>query len=394
MQQLAMLIREQLDTLVDQYDARLRTMPGYSSFPEAMRRDLERHFLNLIVQSLESGDYDLLVQYARERAAQWDARGLNLAWFQQALIVPEELLVPLVQSVETSNFVWQALNRSQSVVWQMVAAHAHQTEERFRSIVETAHSGIMIIDDQFRFIYANDQLTHICGYRQDELLGADFRELLDEDSRRIVAERYMRRQRGEDVPAEYELDFIRKDGEKRHVEMSAVLLQDADGKLQTIAQVLDVTERTQAETALEQSVANQQKSMQRLHAIIEATDELIQLRDLDVIYRRTVELAREKLGVERCGLFIIDPTGQFMLGTYGTDDQGRTSDEHAAREPIARHQTMYLAQEKIWVAQESPQTHWVDDEQHQDGTGWVVRSEEHTSELQSPCLASRMPSSA
>jgi len=112
MQQLAMLIRDQLDTLVDQYDKRLRTMPGYSSLPEAMRRELERHFLNLIAQSLDAGDYSRLVQYAQERATQWAARGLNLAWFQQALIVPEELLVPLVQSAETSNFVWQALNRS------------------------------------------------------------------------------------------------------------------------------------------------------------------------------------------------------------------------------------------------------------------------------------------
>jgi hypothetical protein len=29
MQQLATIIREQLDALVDQYDARVRTMPGY-----------------------------------------------------------------------------------------------------------------------------------------------------------------------------------------------------------------------------------------------------------------------------------------------------------------------------------------------------------------------------
>ena len=72
----------------------------------------------------------LLVQYAQQRADQWAARGLNLVWFQHALSVPEELLVPLVQSVETSNFVWQALNRSQSVVWQMMAERTHQRRSR------------------------------------------------------------------------------------------------------------------------------------------------------------------------------------------------------------------------------------------------------------------------
>jgi len=93
MQQLATIIRAQLDELVDRYDARLRDMPGYKQFPETMRRELERHFLQLIAQSLDAGDYSQLVQYAEERASQWAARGLNLAWFQQALSVPEELLI-------------------------------------------------------------------------------------------------------------------------------------------------------------------------------------------------------------------------------------------------------------------------------------------------------------
>ena len=112
MQQLATILREQLDTLVDQYDARLRHMAGYSSLPETARRDLERRFLDLIIESVEADDYSSLVQYAQQRATQWAARGLDLLWFQQALSIPEELVVPLVQSVETSNFVWRALNRS------------------------------------------------------------------------------------------------------------------------------------------------------------------------------------------------------------------------------------------------------------------------------------------
>ena len=81
MRQLATAIREQLEPLVDRYDAQLRTMPGYTSLPEAMRRDLERRFLNLIAESLDAGDYSQLVQYAQQRASQWAARGLNLVWF-------------------------------------------------------------------------------------------------------------------------------------------------------------------------------------------------------------------------------------------------------------------------------------------------------------------------
>ncbi len=286
MQQLATAIREQIDPLVDQYDARLCTMPGYSSLPEAMRRDLERHFLGLIAESLEAGDYSPLVQYAQQRASQWDARGLNLAWFQQALTVPEELLVPLVQSVETSNFVWQALNRSQSVVWQMVADQAHQAEERFRSIIETSHSGVLITDDAFHLTYVNEELEQISGYTREELLGVDFRQLLDKESRQIVADRYVRRQRGEDISPRYEVAFLRKDGTKRYIEMSAVSLKDLKGKPYTVAQVLDVSERRQVEAALRENES-------KLRAIYEGSNDAVMLLDANGFFDcnpRTLEM--------------------------------------------------------------------------------------------------------
>jgi PAS domain S-box-containing protein len=274
MHQLAAAIRQDIDRLVDGYDAGLNNLPGYDHLPKDLRHDLERRVLSLIAQCLDTGDYAALVQYVRERAAQWDALGLPLTWFQHALLVPEAILTPLIASLDASNFLWQALNRSQSVVWQMVADRAHQTEERFRSIVETAHSGIMIVDDQFHFSYVNEQLTRLSGYSQAELLGADFRQLLDADSRRIVADRYARRQRGEDVTADYEIAFIRKDGEKRYVAMSVVLLRDASGKPQTVAQVLDVTERKQAEMALA-------RERNLLHTLIDSLPDQIFFKDTE-----------------------------------------------------------------------------------------------------------------
>ncbi len=317
MQQLATIIQEQLDTLVDQYDARLRSVPGYSSLPEAVRRDLERRFLNLIIQSLEAADYSPLVQYAQERATQWAARGLNLIWFQQALSVPEELLVPLVQSVETSNFVYQALNRSQAVVWQMIAERAQQTEERFRSIVETAHSGIMIIDDEFHFVYANDQLTRISGYSQTELIGADFRQLLDEGSRQLVADRYARRQRGEEVPADYEVAFIRKDGQKRALEMSAVLLRDTSGHTQTVAQVLDVTDRKQAEAALA-------RERNLLHTLIDSLPDQIFFKDTEgrVILNNMADARAMRVAspAEAIGKSVFDVFPVELAELYHADD--------------------------------------------------------------------------
>ena len=44
---LAIHLRDHLNTLIDQYEARLRTAPYYADLPPATRRDLERHILSL-----------------------------------------------------------------------------------------------------------------------------------------------------------------------------------------------------------------------------------------------------------------------------------------------------------------------------------------------------------
>ena len=65
-----------------------------------------------------------------------------------------------------------------------------------------------------------------------------------------------------------------------------------------------------------------------LGALLAACDELFALDDVDQILRRTVELARERIGLSRVGLFLLDEPRKLMLGTFGTDLEGRTVDEH------------------------------------------------------------------
>ncbi len=64
-----------------------------------------------------------------------------------------------------------------------------------------------------------------------------------------------------------------------------------------------------------------------LSAVLSAADELVSCPDINIMLRRAVELAREKLGIERCGLFLLDAAGEYVRGTYGTDFQKQTSDE-------------------------------------------------------------------
>ena len=128
-----------------------------------------------------------------------------------------------------------------------------ESEERYRAIVENSHDGILLVDDSRRLLYTNETLCELLGYTRKELVGKDFIDLLDSDSREIVLDRYKRRQRGEDVPTRYEFSILTKNGEKRTVEVSSAVITDTKGRKMTVAQLLDVTERKLAEKALKLS---------------------------------------------------------------------------------------------------------------------------------------------
>ncbi len=128
-----------------------------------------------------------------------------------------------------------------------------ESEAHYRSIVENSHDGILVVDDAYRCIYANDELCRLFGRDRDEIIGHDFREFLDDESRGLVADRYRRRQAGEDVPPRYEFNVVRRDGEKRRVEISSAIISDSMGQVRTVAQLLDITERIKAEEKLTES---------------------------------------------------------------------------------------------------------------------------------------------
>jgi PAS domain S-box-containing protein len=110
----------------------------------------------------------------------------------------------------------------------------------------------------------------------------------------------------------------------------------------------------------------------QMHAVVDCADELIRCDQLDTLYRRAVELAREKLGVERIGLFLLDPAGQTLVGTYGTDDQGQTTEEHTATEPASNHPYLFNPSERLWHVRTITQAYWEGGKPHELNKGWVA----------------------
>jgi PAS domain S-box-containing protein len=127
-----------------------------------------------------------------------------------------------------------------------------EKDNRYKTIVSNSYEGIAIIDDAFQFDYINNQLELITGYSSEELIGSDFRNILTPESAVIVGQRYKDRQTGKDVPQKYTFQVKHKNGDIRTVEIHSSIVYSIEGTPQTIAQILDITDREKASKIIEQ----------------------------------------------------------------------------------------------------------------------------------------------
>ena len=134
-----------------------------------------------------------------------------------------------------------------------------ESEEGYRTMVESAHDMVAIIGEDSRLKYVNKKAEELTAYGRDELIGMHFRDLLHKRSQRSVLHRFRMKRRGQRVPVRHEFEIIRKDGGKRRVESSSSNLMDANGLMNTIAYIKDITERKQYEEALKDKLNELEK---------------------------------------------------------------------------------------------------------------------------------------
>ncbi|HMP74897.1 MAG TPA: PAS domain S-box protein [Kiritimatiellia bacterium] len=165
-----------------------------------------------------------------------------------------------------------------------------------------------------------------------------------------------------------EYRIIQRSGEVRWLEDRTWVRKDATGRVTHFQGVVfDVTDRKTAETA-------QQALLEGLRTVLQLTDELIACPTEESLYLRAVELARERLGFERCGILVLD--GERVRGTFGTGFHGETTDEHAHVMPMNQEWSERFRirgpHENRWVIVEEPYRSWTGERFEERGKGWVA----------------------
>jgi len=73
----------------------------------------------------------------------------------------------------------------------------------------------------------------------------------------------------------------------------------------------------------------------KLKALNHISIELDRLSSFDEFCRRVIEIGRSHLGFDRLGLWFLDTSQQYMVGTYGVDEEGNIRDERNQQWTIA-----------------------------------------------------------
>jgi len=132
-----------------------------------------------------------------------------------------------------------------------------ESETQYRSVIENASEGIVAAQDGV-LKYANPKALEMIQSTLEKITDKPFVTFIHPDDRSLVADRYMRRLRGENVPSKYDFRILGEKGLLTWVQISAVVTL-WEGKPATLNFLTDISDRKQAEDALRR--ANRQLNL-------------------------------------------------------------------------------------------------------------------------------------
>ena len=182
----------------------------------------------------------------------------------------------------------------------IIERQLRESEQKYATLVEQGNDGIVIVQDGL-VRYANKILYDLLGYTPGELVDSPFVNYIAPEYQELVAERFTKRLRGEEVPALYEFTIIAKDGRHVPVEVNAAVI-DYQGKPADMGIVRDITERKETGKKLMEAKATTE-------VMLNATTDLIALFNLGGLVIECNEPFAQSIGKKR----------EDLIGMHGKD---------------------------------------------------------------------------
>ena len=142
-----------------------------------------------------------------------------------------------------------------------------ESEEKYRSILESIEEGYYEIDLEGNFTFVNDSMCAILGCTKSELIGANNRQYLDKENAKKGYQFFNQVYKTGRPNKGFDWEFIKKDDSKVLVEISVSLLKDSEGHpIGFRGIIVDISERKRAEQEKRRLEKQLQRS-QKMEAI-------------------------------------------------------------------------------------------------------------------------------
>ncbi len=126
-----------------------------------------------------------------------------------------------------------------------------QSEKKYRELVENAHEGIWVLDDEDRITFANGRMTSMLGSRS--IVGRNISDFVFQDDRTKLAEILKLNQQGQVI--QEELQMVHNDGKPVFTIVSSVPVRENGSYHGSFATITDITDKKE----LEDRILHQQK---------------------------------------------------------------------------------------------------------------------------------------
>jgi PAS domain S-box-containing protein len=199
-----------------------------------------------------------------------------------------------------------------------------ESEENFRSIVETAYEGILVTDAQNKIVFPNQRMAEMLGYTEDEMKGKSIFSFMDKEWKTIAEANLKNRSPG--IMEKRDFKFRCKDGTELWAIMTTNPYFDSKGRYKgSLEMVTDITKRKRVEEALRENETRYRELSDSITDIFFAMD-----KDLKYTYWNK---ASEKL----TGIPAKNAVGKSILEIFPDDEQTKKAVK-IYQEVLKKHQ--------------------------------------------------------
>jgi len=169
------------------------------------------------------------------------------------------------------------------------------SEERFRTLVESMPDGLVVQDPDQRISYVNRSFCSLLGYDGPAMVGRSITDFMNTDNQQILLEQMDRRRQGS--REQYELTWIHQTGRAVTTLVSPAPIFDEGGTFQgSFGVIKDITEE-------KRGAELQRKHWQLLDGIATVTNLLVSADDTEEAINQTLAVLGHAAGADRVHLF-------------------------------------------------------------------------------------------